>query len=203
MKAATDFYGGAPLDPTLLMKELDGDNNSGEDPEEQEYSGDEVISKVIIEDFRPDEDDDENDNDIARANNRTRRKMHSHADEEDDEGMQDGEDDGFGPADDEWDNWEEGSRPSGMQMADEDRNTNIFGILPRSRPKAGPSTVRPQDEFVNMVKAPEPKPTKKFTYETKAARRASTQKQKARRNEKASLGRSNKPNSKAKKSGKR
>ncbi|KAK9895746.1 hypothetical protein P389DRAFT_195878 [Cystobasidium minutum MCA 4210] len=184
VEAATQFYGGAPLDPKALM----GDNESEpEEPQEQEYSGDEIVSHVIIEDFRPS--DDEDDHNFGKSSLHESRRHH-HKQQNNDNADEDalmGNEDGDGE-DDGWNNW--GSRPSGSGMMDEDRNTNIFGILPHSKPRKTPT--RPQDEFESLVTKPEPKPLKKFTYETKAARRATTQKQKARRSEKSQIGRSNK-----------
>lgn len=194
VQAATEFYGGAPLDPKQLM----GDNDVEAEAQEQEYSGDEIVSHVIIEEFRPSDDDEEDLVNNRKFGNKSSSLRHQQQqddeyDEHDDEMMGENDEeeyDGFGKADDGWNNWQERSKPSGSGMVDEDRNTNIFGILPSSKPRKAP--IRPQDEFDSLVKVPEKKPSKKFTYETKAARRATTDKQKARRSEKSQLGRNNK-----------
>ena len=205
VKAATEFYGGAPmLDPKELMKVIEGDGP--EDAEEQEYSNDEVVSHVIIEEFRP-SDDEESEVVAKSTKNKSSRKYQDEEDDDDEElnEGQDQEDDGFGKADNAWDDWREG-KVGGDGLTNEDRNVNLFGILPSSKPSSSiqKRTVRPQDEFLSVRDpTPEKQPAKKFTYETKAARRSVTQKQKARRNEKASIGRSNKPGKPSKKGGKK
>lgn len=203
VKAATEFYGGAPmLDPKELMKVIEGEGP--EDAQEQEYSNDEVVSHVIIEEFRP-SDDEEDEVDPRSIKHKVSRKHQDDDDEEEFNEEPEQEDDGFGKADNAWDDWREG-KVGGDGLTNEDRNVNLFGILPSSKPSSSipKRTVRPQDEFLSVVNpAPEKQPAKKFTYETKAARRSSTQKQKARRNEKASIGRSNKPGKPSKKSGKK
>lgn len=189
------------LDPAQLLKEVE--QTHVEDPEEQEYSNDEIVSHVIIEDFRPS--DDESEDDMRQK--MSRRKYQGDEDDEDEEMEDDDveqEDDGFGKADDGWNNWQEAGRVGGNQMADEDRNVNIFGILATSKSSIPKRKIRPQDEFLaTRNDTPEKKTAKRFTYETKAARRATTSKQKARRSEKAQIGRSNKGSKPAKKGGKR
>ena len=142
-----DFYGDeGPMDDETF------DGISGDpEPQEEEYEGEELISRVVVEEFRlsGDEDDPSPDRD---------------EDEDGDETL-----DLDGP------------------------NANMFAAIAPSRvrklqEREAAAKVKPG--IATKHDSPVKKPAKRFTYESKAARRAEATKQKARRMEKAESGRS-------------
>lgn len=172
------------IDATQVDFDFDMDNNDI-DPEEQEYSNDEMTTRVVIEEFRLSDDEvDEQAENRSNAYARQRAWRNEHDTVE----QSDGEDTAA-------------AGPSSRQMDDRDRNINVFSILPHSKAartaSQGTSSSRSKakskaDSFATPNDTPEKKkkPTKRFTYETKAARRAESLKQKTRRKEKAESSRS-------------
>jgi hypothetical protein len=180
------------LEPAALQALLEAKDSDAE-PEEQEYTNDEVTSRVVIEDFRPSDDDSEDD----REHRKKPKRKH--------QGEREAEEQGLAAPHDPWDDWQAEEPSTGTQMDDRDRGINIFGILRQSKAsEVSRKPVKPQNEFDQYIipaDNQEEQGSKRFTYETKAARRASSMKQKARRIEKADIGRGPKPTSKGGKRG--
>ena len=144
-----EFYGDeGPMDDDDTFDGISADP----EPQEEEYEGEELISRVVVEEFRlsGDEDDPSPDRD---------------------------EDDG-----------------DGDETLDLDGpNANMFAAIAPSRVKKlqeRESAAKVKPEIATKHDSPVKKPAKRFTYESKAARRAEATKQKARRMEKAESGRS-------------
>lgn len=135
------FYGDeGPLDADETFEGIETDP----EPQEEEYEGDELVSRVVVEEFRLSDDDDPS--------------------------------------------------PDGDETLDLDGpNANMFAAIAPARikrvkereaaAKAKPGIATKNDSLAK-------KPAKRFTYETKAARKAEAVKQKARRMEKAESARS-------------
>ena len=141
------YYGdeGAVADETFEGIETDPE------PQEEEYEGEELISRVVVEEFRLSGDEDDPSPDI------------------------DAED--------------------GDETLDLD-GPNMFAAIAPSRIRRvkereqAAAAAKPKPGIATKNDSPVEKPTKRFTYESKAARKAEAMKQKARRLEKAESGRS-------------
>lgn len=175
---AKQYYGEADEDeePEAGTSDL-GDDVEDREPQEQEFENEEMTSRVVIQEMRLS--DDEDGEDYAGWEN-----GNSHAEDEDDD------------------------EDAPMDSA----SSNMFALLAPSRVKAtktkqGDKASRkkvtaasarsivddqsaPTPTFATNNDSPEKKPAKRFTYETKAARRAESLKQKVRRIEKAEGARS-------------